>query len=137
MGYFMPDWKWGKWMFIYSFCQICVLRLQCIVLWCSSTLLVTLSLLRLNMLLRICVQISLNYNLLIGETQVKQFWNLKIQVLGLGRQKILNRMVSEISHISFAIFSLWLLRRFFTSTPTLYFQIIYLPALNLHGIYNI
>lgn len=138
MGYFMTDWWWSTWMFIYSFCQMCVLCLQCIILWSSTALLVTLSLLCPNILLRICAQISLNYNLLIGERQVKQFWNLKIQVLGMRRQKILKRMVSEISHISFVIFSLWLFHRFFTSTPTLSnFQIIHLPALNFHDIYNI
>lgn len=56
-----------------SFCQICVLGLQCILLWSCTSLLVTSSLLRPNMLLRISVQIFFNYNLLIGETQVKQF----------------------------------------------------------------
>jgi len=137
MGYFMTDWRWSTWMFIPSVKYV-VLCLQCILLWSSTALLVTLSLLCPNILLGIWAQISLNYNLLIGVRQVKQFWNLKIQVLGLGRQKILKRMASEISHISFAIFSLWLFCQFFTSTPTLsYFQIIHLPVLNLHGIYNI
>lgn len=59
-------------MLIYSFCRICVLYLQCILLWSSTALLVTLSLLRPNILLRICAQRSLNCNLLIGERQVKQ-----------------------------------------------------------------
>jgi len=64
-------------MFIYSFCQICVLCLQCILLWSFTALLVTLSLLRTNILLRIFALIPLNYNLLIVERKVKQFLKFK------------------------------------------------------------